>query len=116
MVKEFNKHFEIPLRNCDLFQKHQLTVTARRNPKQNKPLAIMCQSDCVNEVFISSLICRNNKILKLYTIQINRKKYTKYTKFIEIFLRHIKYFSQGHGLIYVDNSNITVYRKMTFIY
>lgn len=76
----------------------------------------MCQSDCVNEVFISSLICRNNKILKLYTIQINRKKYTKYTKFIVIFLRHIKYFSQGHGLIYVDNSKITVYRKMTFIY
>ena len=52
-------------------------------------------------------------------MQINRKKYTKYTKytkFIEIFLRHTKYFSEGHSLIYVDNSKITVYRKMTFIY
>ena len=79
----------------------------------------MCQSDGINEVFISLFICRNNKILKLYTMQINRKKYTKYTKytkFIEIFLRHTKYFSEGHSLIYVDNSKITVYRKMTFIY
>ena len=61
--------------------------------KKIQELAMLCRSYGVNEVFISSIICRNNKALNEKVGRIN-------------FL--LQLICQEHNFVYIDNSNITV--------
>ena len=67
-------------------------ATPEEIAKKIEEFAMMCRSYGVNEIFISSLICRKNKILNDKIRRIN-------------FLT--KLFCEEHGFVYIDNNNIT---------